>query len=421
MNPFNLLKQADPELFNFFEKKLDYQHKSLSFIPDENSTSPLCAAILGNVLINNSVTKDEFNRTMGLEGLTCKRICEIFGADHANLRAITIEGASRVVFQALTQRGDIVMSLDLRKKEHCNNENFVYRFENFGVDPKTQLLNYDEIEKKALNCHPHLIIVSPINYPLSIDYARLSAIAKAAGAYLWCDISQNAGLIAAGVLSSPVPYADVVTFRTFGSLQGPQSAVILCSSDLGNLIDRTVTTAGHKGLLTPSLAALACRMIELKSENHRAYARAVVENAEAFAEGLTRGGVKVLASGTQTHLVMVDSKSTALSARGAQELLFQNGIKVRTTDLLTSDARIKFDSIRFSTLPATTRGVSAIAMSRLGEAIAQMLVNPDEQRTAALQELIGKITCDLPIFSTAWVDDAVKSVCDTEAFRWINS
>lgn len=407
MNPLNILRKFDPDLYGFFEKELEHQHGTLSFIPDENSTSPLCAAIMGNVLVN-SVSKVSFNRSLGLEAMATKRVCELFNAEHANLRTITIEAASRVVFQALTKRGDVVMSLDLRKKEHCNSENFAFRFVNFGIDPKTQQLDYEAIEKQALVCKPQLIIVSPINYPLDIDYERFARIAKDCGALLWCDISQVAGLIAGGVLSSPFPHADIVTFSAHGALQGPHGSVILSSNELANAIDRVVTTSGHNGLLTAELAALASRMQEMKGEPHRQYVRSVVDNAKALAEGLQRGGAKIISNGTQSHFVMVDCKSSAIAARGAQEVLSQAGVMVRICNILTSDPNVKYEAVRFSTLVPTTRGVTPIQMENIGEAIAQVLMNPDDKHIRALHDLVSKITCVLPAFSPAWLEPSVR-------------
>ena len=222
MNPLNVIRGFDPDLYAYFEKELEHQRLSLSFIPDENSTSPLCAAIMGSVLVNTTKTSG-YALDAGLETLTAKQICSLFNADHANIRTISIEAASRCVFQSLTKRGDIVMSLDLRKKEHCNSENLAYRFVNFSIDPKTQRLDMDKVEAQAKSCRPQMIVLSPINYPLQIDYARFAQIAKECGALLWCDISQIAGLIAGGALPTPVPYADVVTFSCHGAMQGPQA------------------------------------------------------------------------------------------------------------------------------------------------------------------------------------------------------
>lgn len=407
MNPLNVIRGFDPDLYNYFETELEHQHLSLSFIPDENSISPLSAAIMGSVLVNTTRISNYAVMT-GVEGLAAKRICALFGADHANIRTITIEAASRVVFQALTHRGDVVMSLDLRKKEHCNSENLAYRFVNFGVDPQSETLDMDAIEKQAMECRPQLIICSPINYPKAIDYARFAKIAKACGAILWCDISQNVGLIAGGAMPSPVPYADVVTFTSHGAMQGPQASVILCTSELANAIDRMVVTAGHSGLQTAQLAALAARLEEMRDPVYREYARRVVDNARALAEGFKKLGLKIVSNGTESHQVIVDAKSCNLSARGAQELLAESGVLVRICTLLTQDPNVKYEGIRFSTLSPTTRGATPKQMREIGENIAEFLIHPYEANGRILLDQISRITVGLPTFYDHWMPAQVR-------------
>lgn len=408
MNPLNVIRGFDPELYEYFEKELEHQRLSLSFIPDENSTSPLCAAIMGSVLVNTSRNLG-YALDSGLEALTAKSICELFGADHANVRPISIEAASRCVFQSLTKRGDVVMSLDLRKKEHCNSENLAFRFVNFSIDPKTQQLDMKRIADQAMACRPQMIILSPINYPLAIDYAGFARIARECGALLWCDISQIAGLIAGGALPSPAPYADVITFSCHGALQGPQASVILCRQDIANSIDRAVYMGGHTGLQTAQLAALEARIREMKEPIYSTYAKDVVKNAKALGEGLQAGGLNLICAGSESHLVLVDSRECALSsARGAQEMLAEAGVNVRICSIETADPEVKFDAIRFSALPATTRGATAAQLKETGEQIAIFLRNPSSQNLQKLRDHITRLTVGLPAFWDHWLCDVVR-------------
>ncbi len=416
MNPLNVIRGFDPDLYTYFEKELEHQRLSLSFIPDENSTSPLCAAIMGSVLVNTS-KHTGYALDAGLESLTAKRICELFGAEHANLRTISIEAASRCVFQSLTKRGDIVMSLDLRKKEHCNSENLAYRFVNFSIDPKSQRLDMKAIEDQAKACRPQMIILSPINYPLEIDYAAFARIAKECGALLWCDISQIASLIAGGALPSPVPYADVVTFSCHGAMQGPQASVILCRDSVANAIDRAVYIGGHSGLQTAQLAALEARIREMQEPIYKEYAKTVVANARALGEGLKEGGLNIMCQGTESHLILVDSKDCALSsARGAQEMLADAGVNVRICSIETADANVKFDAIRFSTLAPTTRGANAAQMREVGGHIAQFLRNPSDENLKRLRDRISRITVGLPTFFEYWLCDVVRDNLNKMSF-----
>ncbi len=409
MDPLNLIRGFDADLYTYFEKELEHQHLSLSFIPDENSTSPMAAAIMGSVLVNTSGNAINFQRMSKVESLTARRICSLFKAGHANIRTITIEAASRVVFQSLTRRGDVVMSLDLRKREHCNSESLAYRFVNFGIDPITQRLDMDAIERQAKTCRPQLIIVSPINYPLNIDYARFAKIAAEVGAILWCDISQTAGLIAGGMISGPMPHADVVTFAAHGAMQGPQAAVIMSSAQIANAIDRTAVSSGHKGLQTAQLASLAARLEEMSDPAHEAYARRVVENAKALAEGMASGGLTLVSGGTETHQVIVDSKSCAMSARGAQELLAEAFINVRICMVLTQDPTVRYEGIRFSTLSASTRGATPENLREIGAAIADFLTHPYETNGRVLREKVLALTKDLPDFCEDWMPEGVRA------------
>ncbi|MBQ9273851.1 MAG: hypothetical protein IJ228_03485 [Succinivibrio sp.] len=415
MNPTSLLRGFDDELQTYFEKEIERQNSSLSFIPDENSTSPLCAAIMGSVLIN-ALTSPSLNRAEHLESITQRRLCELFGAEHANIKTLNIEAASRVVFHALTQRGDVVMSLDMRKREHCNSPDLSFRFVNFGVDPITQTLDLDALERQAVQCKPNLIILSPVNYPLNIDYERIFKIARNVGALVWCDMSQTAGLVAGGAaITSPVPYADVVTFRAHGAMQGPQSCVILCRKEYAAALDREMYVSGHKGLLTAQLAALSARVREMQDQTYRDYIKQVVDNARALAEGLKRGGLNLICGGTDSHLVMI--QTGGISARGAQELLSDSGIQVRICDMLTSNPLVKYEAVRFSSLPATTRGVSTAQMGDLGESIARYLKNPDDANARGLQELVALITGGLPVFSQRWINKALLDNLPSTAWQ----
>lgn len=408
MNLLNIIRGFDSELYDFFEQELERQYYSLSFIPDENSISPLCSATMGNVLVNTQHNNTAFPTQGNLEFLVAQRVCQLVHGEHANLKSITIDVASRVVFQALVQRGDVVMSLDLRKQEHCNSEAYVFQFVNFGLDPKTQRLDLDAVEKQVREVKPRLLIVSPINYPHGINYERIATIAHENGAVLWCDISQVAGLITAGVLPSPLPHADIVTFTMQGALQGPRSTVIICKDKYANAIDRAAYGNGHSSLGSNELAALGARLQEMQTREYRDYCHAVVENAKALAEGLEAGGLPLIGGAPDSHFTVVDTKKCALSARGAIENLSDLGIMARECHVLTADPEIKFDGIRFSSLPATTRGISREQMRKVGEAIGRYLMNPNPENEKQLAVVVRAITVPLPLFSERWLCDSVK-------------
>lgn len=407
MNLLNIIQGFDSELYSFYEGELERQYYSLSFIPDENSISPLCSATMGNVLINTQHSTPYSNGNF-IEKLTSKRVCELFNGEHANVKSLTIEAASRVVFQALVQRGDTVMSLDLRKKEHCNSESLVYRFVNFGLDPATQHLDYDVIEKSVLENKPKLIVVSPINYPQPIDYERFGKIAQSVGAILWCDVSQIAGLVTAGVMPSPLPHADVVTFTTQGALQGPHCAIILCKKRFSSAIDRAAVSSGHSGLGSSELTALAVRLQEMQSVEYKNYCKSVVDNARALGKGLVDGGMRLIGGEPNSHFVIVDTQSCGMSSRGAMDSLADCGVFARSCTIFTADPEIKFDAVRFSSLPATTRGVNIDDMYRLGVLIGKFLASPTPENDKKLLGLVRDLTIVLPLFHDRWLQSVVK-------------
>ena len=408
MNLLNIIRGFDSELYDYFEHELERQYYSLSFIPDENSISPLCSATMGNVLVNTQHNNTAFPTQGNLEFLVARRLCQLFNGEHANLKAMTIDVASRVVFAALVQRGDVVLSLDLRKQEHCKGESMVFRFINFGLDPQTQRLDLDVIEQQVREYKPRLVIVSPINYPHAVDYERIAQIVHEQDSILWCDISQVAGLITAGVMPSPLPSADIVTFTMQGALQGPRSSVIICKDKYANAIDRVAFGNGHSGLGSSELAALGVRLQEMQTAEYREYCKAVVENAKALGEGLQAGGMTLVGGMPDSHFVVADIKTCALSARGAIENLSDYGVMARECQVLTADPKIKFDGLRFSSLPATTRGISREQMRKVGEAIARYLMNPNPDHEKQLSSVVREITVPLPLFSARWLSDPVK-------------
>lgn len=407
MNLLNIIRGFDGELYDYFEKELERQFYSLSFIPDENSISPLCSSTLGSVMIN-AQPLSAFAQHKSLERLVMERICQLFDGEHANVKTISIEDASRVVFQALLQRGDVVMSLDLRKQEHCNSESLAYRFVNFGLDPATQKLNMDIIEEQVKATKPKMLIVSPINYPLPIDYERFALIAHEVGAILWCDVSQIAGLVTAKALPSPLPYADIMTFTAQGALQGPRSSVIICKNKYASAIDRSSVAFGHSGLGASELAALCVHIREMQTEEYKNYCHNVILNAEALAKGLTEGGMKLVCGGTNSHFVIIDAKHCGLSARGALEILADCGIMVRYCQVLTSDPDVKFDAVRLSTLPVTTRGMTIEQSYKIGLGIGKFLSNPNKDNEHMLQSLVREVAVMLPQYHDRWLCDVVR-------------
>ena len=195
-------------------------------------------------------------------------------------------------------------------------------------------------------------------------------------------------------------------------MQGPQAAVILSTHEIANVIDRANQTSGHRGLMTPQLAALAVRMHEMSMPLHKDYAQSVINNAKALATGLTEGGMKIFCGEPQSHLVMIDTRNCALSARGAQELLAELGIGVRICNMLTAYSEVKYEAVRFSTLPVTTRGLDENGLITLGRNIGTFLQNPSDEKSKELAALVASLTENLPIFNPKWLDSSCAKMLD---------
>ena len=234
----NHLKAFDPAVFGLLQDEVQRQRNMLSLVPTVNAMSPLAAYLVGSPLAGSSIESCSARHGNAAEELARTRAAELFNSEHAIVRLGNIAAASRVVFLGLLQPGDTVLSFNLRKQEHCAGLN--YRFENYGIDPAAQRVDWDAVLAMAKELKPRLIIFSPVSYPRIPNYQRLAAVAREVGAYLWVDIGQCVGLIAAGLIPSPVPLADVVSFPTGDSLRGPEGAVLLCKKELADQLDTAV-------------------------------------------------------------------------------------------------------------------------------------------------------------------------------------
>lgn len=394
----------DPELYTYFQEEIQRQKYTLSLMSEENYSSPLSSYLEGSILTNTLTTHHDEAKPTGLEAITLSRINKLFGSEHATIRLESISVRSRVVFYSLAKKGDTILSLDNRKKDHCNSKNLEFNFVRFSIDSKTQILNLNKIEQIANEQKPKVIIFSPVNYPRVTDYKRLAQIAHNVGAYMWFDICQNVGLVATGEIPSPVPYADVVTFSTHDSLRGPQSSVILCRKELATTIDKMLITTGHFSLKKNILASLAIIFKEASTEKFKQYAHQVVLNAKALQKGLAKENVDILCKGTDTNLVLVNLTKLGISCKQADEALSSAGFIVKPTILNTCDEHINFEILRLSSLILTTRGLKEIQMENVGKMIAKVLRNVDN--LAIIEEVRQQavdIAMEFPLFSDEWL------------------
>lgn len=400
---FKQLQKFDPDLCEVLKFSLDRQLSTLSLIATDNAASPLSQYLKGSALGNDFIGHNALEHYSRIEQLAVNRACELFQAEHAILRIGNLIAASRVVLMALAKSGDKILSFNLRKSEHCTGEQMKYNFVKFAVEPHNLKINFDAVKYLALKHKPTLIIYSPVNYPKNIDYRKLQKISAEVGAKLWIDLGQNAGLVAAKKIESPVPFADVVTFAGSDGLHGPQSGIILCKKNLAELLEKTVIETGHASLKKNVLAALAITFREVGCEEYSDYAQAVLENARALEKGLKESGAELFGSPTENHLVLVKLDVENFSA---VEKLEQAGLLVQAENLLTSDDKIFHSILRLSSLDPTTRALTEDDMFKVGVTLGEFLKSKkDADAIKKVQKFVERTVENLPLFSEDWLPE----------------
>ena len=400
---FKQLQKFDSELCEVLKFSLDRQLSTLSLIPTDNAASPLSQYLKGSALGNDFIGHNALEHYSRIEQLAVKRACELFRAEHAILRTGNAVAASRVVLMALAKSGDKILSFNLRKSEHCTGELMNYDFVKFAVEPHDLQISFDKVRYLALKHKPTLIIYSPVNYPKNIDYKKLQKISAEVGAKLWIDLGQNAGLVAAKKIASPVPFADVVTFSGSDGLHGPQSGIILSKKNLADVLNKTVIETGHASLKKNVMAALAITFREVGGEEFIDYSQAVLDNARALENGLKSAGAEVLCSPTENHLVLVkifDDGGEAVSK------LEQAGLLVKQEILMTSDDKIFYPILRLSSLDPTTRALTAEDMFKVGVTLGEFLKSKkDSDAIKKVEKFVSKTVENLPLFSEDWLPE----------------
>lgn len=398
----NHLKGFDAEIFELLQEEIRQQRYTLSLIPTVNAMSPLAAYLEGSLLTNSTIDRCG-GRVSAIEELVRARVRGLFGSEHAIVRFGSLAAASRVVFLGLLQQGGRVLSFNRRKEEHCAGLN--YAFENFGIDPAAQQVDWNAVTELAQRVRPRLIVFSPVSYPLIPDYAKLAEIARAVGAYLWVDIGQSVGLIAAGLLPSPVAHADVVTFPTNDSLHGPDGAVVLCKEAVAGKLDMSVENTGHSALHMNHLAALGIALHEAASPTFKAYGRQVVANAKALAASLEQHGTKLLCGGTDTHLVLA-APAAGVRLVDTAHRLARIGLRVKPDVVPTMADGTTLDALRLSSLNPTTRALKEEDMAAVGRILAKVLAAvPSDETLETLRQEVAALIVNKPIFSNEWYVD----------------
>ena len=365
-----LLKTADPEVYAAMEKELDRQKYGIELIASENFASPAVMQAMGTILTNKYAEGYPGKRYYGgcvnvdiVEDIARDRACKLFGAEHANVQPHSGAQANTAVYFALLRPGDTVLGMSLAHGGHLthgspvNMSGSYFNFIPYGVDDKTGTIDYDELERLARENNPKLIVAGASAYPRVIDFERISKIAKSVGALFMVDMAHIAGLVAAGLHPSPVPYADIVTTTTHKTLRGPRGGMILCREELAKAIDKAIFPGTQGGPLMHIIAAKAVCFGEALQPEFKEYQAQVVKNAKALEKALLAEGFHLVSGGTDNHLLLLDLRPFDITGKEMEARLDEVHITVNK-NAIPNDPQKPFvtSGIRVGTPAATTRG-----------------------------------------------------------------
>ncbi|MBB6446760.1 serine hydroxymethyltransferase [Bacillus benzoevorans] len=408
------LQQNDAAIFEAIEKERNRQHQTLELIASENFVSEDVLEAMGSVMTNKYAEGYPGKRYYGgcefvdvAEQEAIARLTKLFGAKYANVQPHSGATANFAVFFALLQPGDKVMGMNLSQGGHLTHGSPVsvsgkwFEIVSYGVSEDTQLIDYDELEKLAQKERPKLIIAGASAYPRVIDFARFRAIADQVGAKLMVDMAHIAGLVAAGLHPSPIPYADVVTSTTHKTLRGPRGGIILTNDEeIAKAINKSVFPGIQGGPLMHIIAAKAVAFNEALQPSFKEYAQQVIDNAWTLGETLKKEGATLVSGGTDNHIVLLDLRPWNLTGKEAEKLLEEAGITVNK-NTIPFDPQSPFvtSGIRMGTAALTTRGMKQEEMVKIGQIIAAVLKSNGDQDVLARAKETTKTICQaFPLF-----------------------
>ena len=412
--PGSFLRDSDPDIAELIEHETARQNDGLELIASENFVSPAVLEAMGSPLTNKYAEGLPGKRYYGgcevvdkVEQLAIDRAKELFGAEHANVQPHSGAQANMVVFMAFLKPGDTFLGMDLSNGGHLthgspvNFSGILYKAISYGVT-KEGLLDYDDMARKAREHHPKLIIAGYSAYSRVIDFARFAAVAEEVGATLMVDMAHFAGLVAAGVYPSPVPYADVVTTTTHKTLRGPRGGMVLCKAEHAKAIDKAVFPGTQGGPLEHVIAAKAVAFKEALQPSFKKYSQQVVANAKALAGALMEKKFQVVSGGTDNHLMLIDlrSKGEELTGKLAETALDKAGITANK-NTVPNETRSPFvtSGLRLGTPAVTTRGMKEGEMKRIAGFIDRVLTAPeDESVLAAVRKEVRTLAGEFPLY-----------------------
>ena len=407
------LMHDDPEVFAAIEAQTKQEDAEINLIASENTSSRACREAAGSVLMNKYAEGYPGKRWYSgclpvdaAEELARTRACKLFGADHANVQPHCGSAANMAVYFATIKPGDTIMSLSLDQGGHLSHGspvNFsgkIYNIVPYTVDPKTEMLDYDAMEKQAMEVKPKILLTGASAYPRTIDFKRIREICDKVGCIMMVDMAHIAGLVAGGAHPSPVPYADFVTTTTHKTLGGPRGGMVLCKEQWAKALDSAVFPGMQGGPLENIIAAKAVMFREWMSPEKKGYAQQVVKNTAVMCKTIQDRGYRIVSGGTDNHLFLVDVKSSkGITGKDAAAALDAAGIIVNKNAIpFDTESPFKTSGIRVGAASATTRGMKEPEMVKIGTWIADVLddiTNTDVQ--ARVKKEAAELVANFPV------------------------
>ena len=406
-----LIRKADPQLAEAIELELNRQRTHIELIASENFVSPEVMAAMGTCLTNKYAEGYPGKRYYGgceyvdmVEELARQRACQLFGAEHANVQPHSGSQANTAVYFAMLKPGDTVMGMSLSHGGHLthgspvNLSGSIYHFVPYGVSPETEVIDYDDVRRLALECRPKMIVAGASAYPRIIDFKALRAIADEVGALLMVDMAHIAGLVAAGEHPSPVPYADFVTTTTHKTLRGPRGGMILCKEEYAKAIDKAIFPGIQGGPLEHVIAAKAISFAEALTDEFKAYQHQIILNAKVMENAFREEGIRMVSGGTDNHLLLLDFTGTEMTGKQMEALLEDANITVNK-NTVPNETRSPFvtSGIRVGTPAATTRGLKEAEMKKVAAWIARVF-REGEAAVPAVRSEVEALMAGYPLY-----------------------
>jgi glycine hydroxymethyltransferase len=409
---FNLLTQQDPDIAAVLLSELKRQQTNLQLIASENFTSRAVLAALGSTLSNKYAEGYPGKRYYGgceevdkAEYLAIDRAKSLFGAEHANVQPHSGASANVAVYQAFTKPGDTVLAMSLAHGGHLTHGSPVnfsgkwFNIESYGVRQDNELIDYDELRDQAIRTKPKMICSGATAYPSRVDFAKIREICDEVGAIMWVDAAHFIGLVAGKAIPSPVPYADVVSFTTHKVLRGPRGGMILARGEHAAAIDKAVFPGMQGGPIMSAVAGKAIALAECATPAYQKYAADVIVNAKALAAALEAEGMRAVSGGTQTHLALMDIRSTGVTGKVADERCGAAGIVMNKNSIPYDPEKPGITSgIRVGSPATTTQGMGVEEMKTIATLISRAIKTDDAATHAAIKTEVHALTARFPIY-----------------------